>query len=139
MIRYSSLLYEFRLSAAHENTDISQTRRGFTIRLKRLKIRAPNFVGPPNFWCRTFSSISVRNYTCIFVLVQRTFFHYALTKDLKSRGGQICSIGESFAENQKQQRAAKSVCSVKYSSNKQCRIYMKRPTTSGETRGGGKA
>jgi len=39
-----------------------------------------------------------------------------LTKDLKSRGGQICSIGESLAENQKQQRAAKSVCSVKYSS-----------------------
>jgi len=44
------------------------------------------------------------------------FFYYALTKDLESRGGQICSIEESLAENQKQRRAAKSVCSVKYSS-----------------------
>jgi len=39
-----------------------------------------------------------------------------LTQDLYSRGGQICSIEESLAENQKQQRVAKSVCSVKYSS-----------------------
>jgi len=44
------------------------------------------------------------------------FFITPLTKDLYSRGGQICSIEESLAENQKQQPAAKSVCSVKYSS-----------------------
>jgi len=37
-----------------------------------------------------------------------------LTKDLY-RSGQICSIEESLAENQKQQRATKSVCNVKYS------------------------
>jgi len=40
----------------------------------------------------------------------------SLTKDLYSRAGQICSIEESLAENQKQQRAPKSVCGVKYSS-----------------------
>jgi len=41
-----------------------------------------------------------------------------LTKDLCIAGvmGKICSIEESLAENQKQQRAAKSVCSVKCSS-----------------------
>jgi len=44
------------------------------------------------------------------------FFTMPLTKDLYSTGEQICSIEESLAENQKQQRAAKSVCSVKCSS-----------------------
>jgi len=65
-----------------------------------LEPRAPDYGGPHNFGSRTISSISVRNYTCIFVLVQHTFFYYALTKDLKSRGGKICSMEESLAENQ---------------------------------------
>jgi len=47
------------------------SRRGFTIRLKRLKPRAPEFGDPKNLEVRTISSISVSNYICIFVLVQR--------------------------------------------------------------------
>jgi len=65
------------------------SRGGFIIRLKRLKPRAPNFEGAQNFGSRTISSISASNYTCAFVLVQRTFFYYALTKDLKSRVGKF--------------------------------------------------
>jgi len=47
-----------------------KSRRGFTIRLKRLKPRAPDFWGPK----RTISSNFVSDYVCIFALVQRTFF-----------------------------------------------------------------
>jgi len=49
-------------------------------------------------------------------LVQRTFFTLSLTKNICSRGEQICSIEESLVENQKQQRSKKAVCCVKYSS-----------------------
>jgi len=48
-------------------------RRGFAIRLKRLKPRAPDFGGPKNF-VRTISSVLASNYISFFVLVQRTFF-----------------------------------------------------------------
>jgi len=41
-------------------------RRGFTIRLKRLKPRGPEILG-----VRTICSISVSDYICSFVLVQR--------------------------------------------------------------------
>jgi len=57
-------------------------RRGFTIRLKRLKPRAPIFGGPKILVARKISSIFASNYICIFVLVQRTFSYYALAKDL---------------------------------------------------------
>ena len=70
---------------------------------KGLYLGHPISWGPKILWVRTISSISVSNYICIFVLVQRTFFTMPLTKDLYSRGWQICSIEESLAENQKQQ------------------------------------
>jgi len=56
-------------------------RRGFTIRLKRLKLRAPRFRGWPNLLgVSTISSISISIYICILVLVQRTCFYYAASK-----------------------------------------------------------
>ena len=58
----------------------SLTQAGFTIRLKRLKPRAPDFGGPQILGVKTISSISVSNYICIFVLVQRTLFYYAANK-----------------------------------------------------------
>jgi len=57
-------------------------RRGFTIRLKRIKSRAPYIGGPKILEIRTISSISVSIYICILVLSQRTFFTMPLTKDL---------------------------------------------------------
>jgi len=75
-------------------------RRRFTIRLKRLKLKALDFGGPERLGVRTVSSISVSNDICIFVLVQRTFFTMPLTKDLYRTGlhnsrnskGQIINI-----------------------------------------------
>jgi len=64
----------------------SLLRRGFTIRLKRLKPRAPILGRPKISGVRTISSIFVSNYICIFVLVQRTFFTMPLTKDLCRTG-----------------------------------------------------
>jgi len=52
-------------------------RRGFTIRLTRLKPRAPDFGGPKRLGVRTISSIPI---SIIFVLVERTFFCYAANK-----------------------------------------------------------
>ena len=60
-------------------------RCGFTIRLERLKPRAPDFGGDQNFRSKDISSIFVSNYICIF-LVQRTFFARSLTKDLYRTG-----------------------------------------------------
>jgi len=56
------------------------TRRGLTIRLKKLKRRAPDFRVPKILEAWTISSISVSNYLCIFVLVQWTFSYYAGNK-----------------------------------------------------------
>jgi len=55
----------------------THTRRGLTIMLNKLKTRAPDFWVPKIWGARTISSMSVSNYICIFVLVQRTFFYYA--------------------------------------------------------------
>jgi len=51
-------------------------RHGFTIRLKRLEPRAPDFGVPEILGVRTISSIFIDNYTCIFVLFQRMLFYY---------------------------------------------------------------
>ena len=51
---------------AHCLVDCRRLRRGFTIRLKRLKPRAADFGGPQNFGSKTISRIFVSN--CIFVL-----------------------------------------------------------------------
>jgi len=45
------------------------------------------------------------------------------------RGGQTCSIEKSFAENQKQQRAVKSVLSIQIQFDKECKFYIKWPTS----------
>jgi len=59
---------------------LSVIRPRFTIRLKRLQPMAPDF-GSPKIWgVRTISSISVINYVCIFILVQRTLFYFAAYK-----------------------------------------------------------
>ena len=50
-------------------------RARITIRLKRLKPRAPKILG-----IRTISRTSVSNYICTFVLGQRTFFYDAANK-----------------------------------------------------------
>jgi len=55
-------------------------RRGFTIRLKRLKPRAPDFGGPQNFGSKDNFQHFCKQYICIFVLVQRTFCYYAANK-----------------------------------------------------------
>jgi len=52
-------------------------RSGFTIRLKRLKPRAPDFGGPQNFGSKKNFQHFLSNYICIFVLVQRTPSYYA--------------------------------------------------------------
>jgi len=53
-------------------------RRGFTIRLNRLKPRDPDFGGPQNFG----SKDNFQQFCCMFVLDQRTYFYYIpLTKD----------------------------------------------------------
>ena len=64
-------------------------RHGFTIRLKRLKPKAPDFWGPQNFgskdnFQRFCKQLYTYNFICIcsFVLVQRTFFAMPLTKNL---------------------------------------------------------
>ena len=57
-------------------------RRGFTIRLKKLKPRAPDFWGPYNFEIETISSIPV---SIVFVFCfgsTHVFFTMPLTKDL---------------------------------------------------------
>ena len=56
------------------------TRCELTIRLKKLKPRAPDFWVPKILGARTVSTIAVSNYICIFVLVQRTFLYYAGNK-----------------------------------------------------------
>jgi len=55
-------------------------RRGFTIKLKRLMPRAPDFGGPKILGIRKISSISISIYICILVLLQRTCFYYAANK-----------------------------------------------------------
>jgi len=60
-------------------------RRGFTIRLKRLEPRAPDFGGAQNFGSNDSFQHFCELYICIFVLVQRTFFYYAAKKDLYGR------------------------------------------------------
>ena len=55
-------------------------RRGFTIRLKRLKPKAPNFGGPENFGSKDNFQQFCKQYTVIFVLVQRTFLYYSANK-----------------------------------------------------------
>ena len=61
------------------------TRRGLTIRLKKLKRRAHDFWVPKILEVRTISSICVCNCICIFVLVRRTFFAMPVTNDLYIR------------------------------------------------------
>jgi len=56
------------------------SRRGFTIRLKRLKPRAPDFWGPQNFGSKENFQYFRSNHICIFVLVQRTFPYYVACK-----------------------------------------------------------
>jgi len=56
------------------------SRRGFTIRLKRLKPRAPDFEGPQNFGSKDNFQHFLSNYVCIFLLVQRTFFYCTANK-----------------------------------------------------------
>ena len=56
---------------------IGTRRRGFTIRLKTLKPRAPDFGRPQILGVRTISSIFVSNYICIF-LNSMYVFYYAL-------------------------------------------------------------
>jgi len=70
------------LSFIQTNLEVNnlQIRCGFTIRLKRLKTRAPDFRGPKILRVRTIVSIFVSNCICIFVLVQRTFFYHAANK-----------------------------------------------------------
>jgi len=61
-------------------TEISRyvgTRRGFPIRLKRLKPRVPDFGGAQTFGSKDNFLHFCKHYICIFVLVQRTFFYYA--------------------------------------------------------------
>ena len=78
-------------------------RRGFTIGLKRLKPRAPDFMGPQNFGSKdTFQHFSKQLYLN-FCFGSTHVFTMPLTKDLCSRSRQICSIDESLAEKQKQQ------------------------------------
>jgi len=55
-------------------------RRGFTIRLKRLKPKAPILGDPKILGVRKISSIFANNYIGIFVLVQRTISYYAAIK-----------------------------------------------------------
>ena len=56
-----------------------------TIRLKRLKPRAPDFGGPQNFGSKDNFQQFCKHYICIFVLVQRTFFYYSANKHLNRR------------------------------------------------------
>jgi len=76
-------LFEFEIRILTVNRTICLsgiTRRGFTIRLKRLKARAPDFGGPPNFGGKDNFQQFCKHYLCIFVLVQRTFFYYSANK-----------------------------------------------------------
>jgi len=52
-------------------------RRGFLIRLKRLKPWVPDFLGPQNFEVGKISSIFVRNCIYIFILFNARFLHAA--------------------------------------------------------------
>ena len=63
----------------------AESRRGFTIRLKRHNPRAPYFGGGV-LGVKTIFSIFVSNYICIFVLVHSTHvFYVPLTTDLYTR------------------------------------------------------
>jgi len=53
---------------------LRSTRRGFTIRLKRLKPRVPDFGGPQHFGSKDNFQHFCKHYIRIFVLVERTFF-----------------------------------------------------------------
>ena len=64
---------------------VATHKRGFTIRLKRLKPRAPDFEGPQHFGSRKISSISV---SIIFVFLfwfNARFLTTPLTKDIYRR------------------------------------------------------
>jgi len=67
-------------SLAHDCYAYPRQARIYTIRLKKLKPRAPDFWSPKISGVRTISSIFGSNCACIFVLVQRTFFYYAANK-----------------------------------------------------------
>ena len=59
---------------------LRMSRRGFTIRLKRLKPRVPDFEGPQNVGSKdNFQHFCKKLYLYIF-LVQRKFFYYAAKK-----------------------------------------------------------
>jgi len=55
-------------------------RREFTIRLRRLKPRTPDFGGPQNFGSKDNFQHFCKHYICIFDLVQPTFLYYAANK-----------------------------------------------------------
>jgi len=57
-------------------------RRRFSIRLTRLKPRAPGFGGPKILVVRTIFSVSVSNYICSFFWFNVRFFAMPLTKNI---------------------------------------------------------
>jgi len=63
----------FNVLALFSDVDIPLGEKGLNL--------GPPILGDPKISrVRTISSIFVSNYICIFVLGQRTFFHYAATK-----------------------------------------------------------
>jgi len=62
-----------------------EPRRGFTIKLKRLKSRAPDFGGSQNFESKDNFQHFCKQYIFIFGLVQPTFFIMPLIEDLYRR------------------------------------------------------
>ena len=62
-----------------------QTRGGFTIRLKRLKPKAPDFEGPKNFQSKENFQHFCNN-ICIFLLFNAHFFTMPLTADIYRTG-----------------------------------------------------
>jgi len=71
-----TVVYHFSMVANVANFAIKVyeiARRGYTISLKRLMPRAPNFGGPQNFRSKENFQHFVNNYICIVVLVEHTF------------------------------------------------------------------
>jgi len=86
--------FAFYLCITYEGDCI---RRGFIIRLKRLKPSAPDFEEPQDFGSKENFHIFVSNCIRNFVLVQRTFFTMPLSIDLYSRGHQRDARGRQVA------------------------------------------
>jgi len=103
-------------------------RRGFTIRLKRLKPRVPDFMGPQIFGSKDNFQHFCKQLYLNFCFGSMQVFYYAAIKRSLLQGWPNLFNRRVIGRKPKT-KAAKSVCSVKYSSVNNAGFTSKRPAT----------